>query len=103
MGVDAMDASAAPPASVGAYITYSIDTGERPVNETFENGQVIRRRTGATLQQQVQIQDARPLAAEWSLDRNGFVLAQHATAVVNFFDADELATVYYPEVEALIR
>ncbi len=98
-----MHASTTQPASVSAHITYSVDTGEKPVNETFENGQVIRRRTGATQQHQVQIHDARALAAEWSLDRNGFVLAQHPTAVADFFDPDELAAVYYPEVEQLIK
>jgi hypothetical protein len=98
-----MHASTTHPASVSAHITYSVDTGEKPVNETFENGQVIRRRTGATQQHQVQIHDARALAAEWSLDRNGFVLAQHPTAVADFFDPDELAAVYYPEIEQLIK
>jgi len=97
-----MHAFAARLTSVRASITYSVDTGEKPVNETFETGQVIRRRTGATQPHAVQIHDARPLAAEWSLDRNGFVLAQHPTTVVNFFDPDELASVYYPEVKALI-
>ena len=64
-----MDASGAGPASVSAQITYSVDTGEKPVNETFEAGQAIRRRTGATQQHQVQIHDARALAGELSLDR----------------------------------
>ena len=91
------------PASVSAQITYSVDTGEKPVNETFETGQAIRRRTGATQQHQVQIHDARALAAEWSLDRNGFVLAQHPTTVADFFDPDQLAGVYYPEVEQLVK
>ena len=34
--------------SVSATITYALHTGEKPVNQTFETGQVIRRRTGAT-------------------------------------------------------
>ena len=40
---------ASPPANGGdvtAQIGYAVDTGEKPVNETFEAGQVIRRRTG---------------------------------------------------------
>jgi hypothetical protein len=89
--------------SVSADITFSVDTGERPVNETFEAGQVIRRRTGTTEQRRVQIQDARPLIAELSLDRNGFVLVDHPTAVGDFFDADQLRTTYYPEVERLVK
>jgi hypothetical protein len=34
--------------SIAAEIAYTVDTGEKPVNETLESGQVIRRRTGAT-------------------------------------------------------
>jgi hypothetical protein len=98
-----MVASQANPASVSAQITYSVETGEKPVNETYEDGQVIRRRTGATQQHEVQIRDARALAEDLSLDRNGFVLAQHPTAVRDFFDPAQLAAVYYPEVERLVK
>jgi len=90
-------------ASVSAEITFAVDTGEKPVNETFEAGQVIRRRTGATEQHRVQIRDGRSLAAELSLDRNGFVLVEHPTAVVDFFDPGQIEAVYYPEVEALVK
>jgi hypothetical protein len=89
--------------AVDAEITFSIDTGEKPVNETFESGQIIRRRTGATERRRVSIHDARPLAGELSLDRNGFVLADHPTAVRDFFDPEQLANIYYPEVEQLVK
>jgi hypothetical protein len=90
-------------AAVDAEITFSIDTGEKPVNETFESGQIIRRRTGATERRRVSIHDARPLAGELSLDRNGFVLVDHRTAMRDFLDPEELARVYYPEVERLVK
>jgi len=89
--------------AVTAEITFTIDTGEKPVNETFENGQVIRRRTGATERRQVRIHNARPLVAELSLDRNGFTLVDHSTAVRDFFDPEELGRVYYPEIERLVK
>ena len=89
--------------AVSAEITFSIDTGEKPVNETFESGQIIRRRTGATERRRVPIRDARPLVRELSLDRNGFTLVDHPTAVRDFFDGEELRRVYYPEVEQLIK
>ena len=98
-----MHASGVKPASVNAQITYSVDTGEKPVNETFETGQAIRRRTGATHQHQVEIHDARALAGDLSLDRNGFVLAEHRTSVADFFDPDQLAGIYYPEIEQLVK
>jgi hypothetical protein len=88
---------------VHAEITFSVDTGEKPVNETLEVGQIIRRRTGATQLRAVAICNARISREVFSLDRNGFELADQATAMKNFFDADELATVYYPELEDLVK
>ena len=51
----------------------------------------------------VQIHDARPIIRELSLDRQGFVLVGDQTAVANFYDEHEVRTVYYPEVERLIK
>ncbi len=89
--------------SVTAAITYAIDTGIKPVNETFETGQVIRRRTGATEQRPMRIHDGRPLVGQLSLDQNGFVLVDHETAVADFFDAAQLESIYYPEIERLVQ
>jgi hypothetical protein len=87
---------------VTAEIVYAIDTVEKPVNETFEAGQVIRRRTGATEARRVHIEDARRLTRDLSLDANGFVLVDHRTAVEDFFAVD-LKAAYYPEVERLVQ
>ena len=51
----------------------------------------------------VQILDARPIAETLSLDREGFVLMKSPSAVTDFYDAAAVRTVYYHEVEALIR
>jgi len=83
-----------------AEIPYTVDDGNALVNETFGPNN-IRRRTSGTL-------DLRPMAirdgrtADLTLERNGFVLVEHATAMKNFFDAAELESVYCPEVERLI-
>jgi len=88
---------------VTAEIGYAVDTGEKPVNETFEAGQIIRRRTGATEQRPMRIRDGRQLDGQFSLDKHGFVLVDHPTAVADFFDATQLQTVYYKEVERLVQ
>jgi hypothetical protein len=85
-----------------AEIVYTRDTGEKLVNETFGPNNIRRRTTGAEDRRSVEIHDGRA-AAELSLERNGFVLVEHASAVRNFFDADELKRVYYPEIEALVK
>src|SRR6185369_1268564 len=84
-----------------AHISYTADTGEQLVNETFGPNNIRRRTSGTAELHEVVVSDGRDQAL--SLDRNGFELVEHRTAVKNFFDVDELKAVYYPEVEALIR
>jgi hypothetical protein len=84
-----------------AEIPYTIDTGEKLVNETFGPNNIRRRRTGAHDLRPMTILNGRLHAL--SLERNGFVLVDHKTAVKDFFDRQQLETVYYAEVEALIK
>jgi hypothetical protein len=51
----------------------------------------------------VPIFDARPIAQNLSLDREGFALVRHPTVVRNFHDDQEVRKVYYPAVEAFLR
>src|SRR6266853_1026968 len=85
-----------------AEITYTRDTGEKLVNETFGPNNIRRRTSGAEEPHRVDIANGRE-ARELALDKNGFVLVEHRTAVRDFFDVEELKRVYYPEVEALVR
>jgi hypothetical protein len=90
-------------AEITADLTYTIDTGIKPVNETFGPGNIRRRTTGATEQRPVRIRDGRPLAGQFDFERSGFVLVEHRTAVRDFFDPQELRSIYYPEVERLVQ
>ena len=85
-----------------AEITYTVDTGEKLVNETFGPNNIRRRTRGTEETRKVNIGNGRELLDDLALDKNGFVLVQHSTAVRNFFDAGELKSVYYPEVRRLI-
>ncbi len=85
-----------------AEIMYTVDSGEKLVNETFGPNNIRRRSSGAQEAKKVTIGDGRALAGELSLDRNGFVLVRHPTAVRDFFDAAELKSVYSPEIEKLV-
>ncbi len=89
--------------TITAGITYAVDTGAKPVNETFGPGNIRRRNIGAKEVRSMTIRDGRSLAATFSLDRNGFAFVPHPTAVADFFDTAELAAVYYPEVERLVK
>ncbi|MGC1476800.1 MAG: CmcJ/NvfI family oxidoreductase, partial [Terriglobales bacterium] len=61
------------------------------------------RRSGKYIQQSVVIRNGREVLDELSLDSNGFVLTTHETAVKDFYDPEEVKSVYYPEVERLIK
>jgi hypothetical protein len=84
-----------------AHISYTADTGEILVNETYGPNNIRRKISGTAQAHAVSIADGRGQA--FSLDTHGFELVDHRTAMQNFFDAQELKSVYYPEVEGLIK
>lgn len=51
----------------------------------------------------VSISDMRDMAKAPSLDREGFALLRHETAVSDLHDDDAVQHQYYPELEALVR
>ena len=51
----------------------------------------------------VRIHDARPVLDQISLERQGFILRRHKTAVTNFSDEQEVRAIYYLEVEQLLK
>ncbi|HUO98274.1 MAG TPA: CmcJ/NvfI family oxidoreductase [Rhizomicrobium sp.] len=89
---------------VHAALNYIVDNGTKPVNETFGPGPggMMRKTTGTFARHVVPIRDARGERAGHSLDTTGFLLADHPTRMKDFFDADELKTVYYREAAELI-
>lgn len=84
-------------------IPYTVETGEKLVNETFGPNNIRRRKTGTHELMPVPICNGRVLAGRLSLEEQGFVFVEHKTKVADFFDAAQLESVYYPEVEQLIK
>jgi hypothetical protein len=84
-------------------IPYTVDTGEKLVNETFGPNNIRRRRTGQHELKRVAVRNGRVLADRLSLDEQGFVFVEHKTKVTDFFEPAQLESVYYPEVEQLIK
>lgn len=91
------------PDSIQALFTYSVDTGDKPVNETMEAGNLERKYTGVFEQHVMTVHNGRPKKADFSLDTHGFEFIEHQTKVGNFLDPNELAEVYYPEAEKLVQ
>ena len=98
-----MCAAVAAGRSVEARLTYTVDTGVKPVTGTTGPDGTLRHRSGEFREHLVSIHDARDRRDALSLDREGFLFVDHETAVENFYDPYELETVYYPEIERLIK
>ena len=90
-------------ASIDAVFTYAIDTGEKIVNETMGSGDMSRKRTGVVEEKTMPVTDGRPLRETFDLETHGFEFVDHPTTMVNFFDEAELKSVYYKEVEELVK
>jgi len=88
---------------VRAPVNYIVDTGVKPVAESYGPGiGLLRRNTSSFATQVVGIHDGRPRRESFSLDVSGFELVDQPTAMKNFFDPEEIKAIYYPEMERLI-
>lgn len=87
---------------VDAELHYLIPMVERPRNYTYEPPAGMPRSNTSHETHTMPIHDVRPIASEVSLDREGFAVLRHESAVHDFWDDDELRQVYYPEAEAAI-
>src|SRR5574341_839424 len=89
--------------AVTAEIPYAIDSGEKLINETFGPNNIRRRKTGTHELKPMTVGNGRLIADRLSLEEQGFVFVEHKTKVADFFDTEQLKSVYYPEVEQLIK
>jgi hypothetical protein len=85
--------------SVVAPLNFLVPMAEKPVAYNYEPPPGTPVRSGKSETHRVPIHDARPIIGDLSLDREGFVLLQHQTAVTNFYDEEQIKAVYYPECE----
>jgi hypothetical protein len=91
------------PETVTATLHYLKRTAERPVRYVGEPPAGAVPFNGIDDPRELRIEDARGREAEFTLDRNGFQLVQAPTQVRDFFSREEVARVYYPEVERLLK
>jgi len=80
----------APMAERPRYLAYDPEPGEPRSNMTYDP-------------HMMPIYDMRPIQHELDLDREGFGLIEHRTAVQDFWDDDEVRRVYYPECEQFLK
>ena len=88
---------------VNAQVKYLASATPKPVNYAYDPPAGVPRSSGKYVGQTVAIHNGREMLGKLSLDTNGFVLTEHETAVKDFYDSDEVKSVYYPEVERLLK
>lgn len=85
-----------------ATIRFGVDTGVKPsFYQSYVAGEATQY-TGESEAHAVAIADARQVDHFFTLDREGFQLAANPTRVTDFYDDDQLARIYNPEIEALV-
>ncbi|HEX7232916.1 MAG TPA: CmcJ/NvfI family oxidoreductase [Candidatus Binatia bacterium] len=88
---------------VTVEIPYTLDDGQVLINESYGPKNIHGRRSGTVELKPMPLLNGRALDEKLSLDEQGFVFVEHKTQVKDFFDEDQLKTIYYPEIEQLIR
>lgn len=96
-------ASRTEPDHIDAPVVYLADLDVKPVTYNPPPGTALPHRDGNYRPFTVAMHDGRQVADDLSLDREGFALVRHETAVSDFYDDDEVHAVYYPELEKLLK
>ena len=98
------EAAAAPQEFIEGVLNYLAETSEAPESYGgMSQSEADRKRKGKYRGHAMKIRNARPLADDLSLEREGFVLVRHDTRMKDFYDEDEVRTVYYRETEELVK
>jgi hypothetical protein len=90
-------------ATTDAVLNYLEPTSERPRSYTYEPPANQPRTNIRNVEIEIAVRDARPIVGEITLDRQGFELVKHRSAVRDFYDDAEVKRVYYPEAERLLK
>jgi hypothetical protein len=93
----------AAPRTIEASVNYLLDTGEQPFTYTGGPGSTEIRSGGTPDPHTVTIHNGRLVTGGFALEKSGFRFVAHKTQMRDFFDEAEIARVYYPEMEALIK
>ena len=91
------------PPHVAGVLNYLADRNELPVSYTYQPPAGVPLRTGNYVKHTMPIYDGRAIADRISLDQQGFAVKHHLTKIANFYDETEVRSIYYPEVERLVK
>jgi len=103
MNTPNLETAASDTDDVSGVLNYLADKDQHPVSYNFTPPPGVPARIGNYEKFTVTIHSARAILEQLSLDRQGFAVTYQQSAVANFYDADEVRRIYYPEVERLVR
>jgi hypothetical protein len=86
-----------------APLNFTAPMAEKPYSYNYEPPPGVPARNTREETHTVTIYDARAVGGRLSLEREGFVLLNRPTAAKDLYDEAEIANVYYPECERLIK
>jgi hypothetical protein len=89
--------------AVRATVQFSVNNGETPVSMVKDPGQGSDTRTGVYEDHEITIHDGRPIADQLNLDEHGFILRDFDTAITDFYDDEQVKSIYYPEMEEIVK
>jgi hypothetical protein len=87
---------------VTAELNYLAPTSGKPRTYAFDPPPGEPKSTNLPEPHRVPIFDGRTIANTFSLDREGFELVRHPTAVRDFYDEAQIKRIYYPAAEAFL-
>ena len=89
--------------AVKATLKYLVDGQEKPVFHASQGGGDTTQYIGRYENRPVTLRDGRAWPGRFSLDREGFLLVRHDTAVSDFYDRAQISAVHDGEIERLIK
>jgi len=90
--------------AIEALLNYLIDTGDKPASYGGVSSiEADQKRKGKYQEYRMTVRDGRAIANQLSLEREGFIFVKHETKVKDFFDEEDVRSVYYPETEQLVK
>jgi hypothetical protein len=91
------------PHTIEATVNYILNDGTEIFTYTGGPGSTEVKSQGTTDPHRVTMHNARPRRQQFDLDVDGFRFVDHPTKMKDFFDADEIKRVYYPEMVELVK
>jgi hypothetical protein len=89
---------------IEAMLNYLDDAGERPESYGGVSQDLAdQMRKGRYREYRMKVYNARPIADRLSLEREGFILVEHLTNMRDFYNEEEIRSVYYKETEELVK